>query len=215
MGHLDRIELFTLFLLFIKKLFTVFKTLCVKCKKRNECYFNFSTVQSLMVVWVACLSRHWIYTSFCKRFVYDHLVFWISLCRYKKRNIYEITDKDFREKQTSCLNTVKHIAVSPDESKMLATANRSQLYEIKLWGPEMDIVRKLAQKQNNFFKDRYHNKLWESENENLTVYMYFFLGWESAFPTSWIFPPYRIYRRSCILFMETYFYDQWGCWQKR
>lgn len=64
----------------------------------------------------------------------------ISSHKYKKRNIYEITDKDFRKVQTDFISAVLHIAINKTETKLMATTRRSQLYDVKLWGPEMDIV---------------------------------------------------------------------------
>lgn len=60
--------------------------------------------------------------------------------KYKKRNIYEIKDKDFRKNPTDFISSVYYLAVNKSETEMIATTKRSQLYDIKLWGPEMDIV---------------------------------------------------------------------------
>lgn len=64
----------------------------------------------------------------------------VSNDKYKKRNIYEIKDKDFRKEQKDFINSVLHLAVNTTETEMIATCRRSQLFSIKLWGPEMDIV---------------------------------------------------------------------------
>ncbi|KAK6624808.1 hypothetical protein RUM44_011672 [Polyplax serrata] len=60
--------------------------------------------------------------------------------KYKKRNIYEIKDKDFRKNPTDFISSVYYLAVNKSETEMIATTKRSQLYDIKLWGPEMDIA---------------------------------------------------------------------------
>lgn len=71
---------------------------------------------------------------------YVHFFEKISAHKYQKRNVYRIDDPDFREIQTEELNIVKHLSVSPSETKLLATTNRSQIYVVKLWGPDMNTV---------------------------------------------------------------------------
>jgi len=65
----------------------------------------------------------------------------ISAHKYQKRNIYRIDDPDFRDIQTEEMNIVKHLSVNAAETKLLATTNRSQIYVVKLWGPDLQIVR--------------------------------------------------------------------------
>lgn len=59
---------------------------------------------------------------------------------YKRRNLFVILDADFREKQTTSLNIVNHLSIDPTQDTLLATTNRSQLYTVRLWGPNIETV---------------------------------------------------------------------------
>lgn len=87
-------------------------------------------------------------TAFSKGFFYScrtglvHMFEKESGSKYRKRNVFRIVDPAFRENQPFELNTVKHLSINVSQDKLLATTNRAQIYTVRLWGPDLHVVRK-------------------------------------------------------------------------
>lgn len=88
-------------------------------------------------------------TAFSKGFAYSCLVGQVHMFEkeeknvYRRRNLFVIQDPDFREIQTIPLNIIQHMSIDPTQDKLLATTNRSQIYTVRLWGPNITTVIKI------------------------------------------------------------------------
>mgnify|MGYP006989420487 FL=1 len=82
--------------------------------------------------------------SFSKGFVYSCGVGYVHLFekdrnKYKKRNVFVVKDVvcDFHSPK---INTVTHLSVNLSQDKLLATTKRAQMYVVRLWGPDLNVV---------------------------------------------------------------------------
>lgn len=64
----------------------------------------------------------------------------IKLFRYKKRNVFRVTDGDIRNKTGDEMNQIQNISVSPTQDKLLCTTHRMQIYSVRLWGQDISQV---------------------------------------------------------------------------
>lgn len=93
--------------------------------------------------------------SFSKGFAYScgtglvHMFEKDSPYKYRKRNVFRIDDPDFRESEIE-LNQVRHLSINVTEDKLLATTNREQLYSVRLWGPDLYVVRFVILRKSYF-----------------------------------------------------------------
>lgn len=55
--------------------------------------------------------------------------------RYSKRNVFLIPELEFQEPGQEDLNTVQTLSISPQGDQLMATAMRSQIFSVQLWGP--------------------------------------------------------------------------------
>jgi hypothetical protein len=60
--------------------------------------------------------------------------------KYSKRNVFLIPEPEFQEPGKEDLNTVQALSISPQGDQLLATAMRSQMFSVKLWGPSITQV---------------------------------------------------------------------------
>lgn len=85
--------------------------------------------------------------SFTKGFAYSCGLGYVHLFerdknKYKKRNVFIIDDPIIEGLFNAEINVVNHLSINVSQDKLLATTNRAQLYMVRLWGPDLNVVSK-------------------------------------------------------------------------
>jgi hypothetical protein len=87
--------------------------------------------------------------------------------KYSKRNVFLIPESEYQEPSKGGLNTVQTLSISPEEKQLLATAMRSQIFSVKLWGTSITQVHETDMMPHNQQQEDTPSYIYQSRMANI------------------------------------------------